>query len=623
MNFTKYKLLFVWLLVAPVLIYGSDDIVKSTGFPKFPVITNTVIAGAPVLQQPKHINGTEQEIRTEKHGLAYPAFYDWNGDGKTDLLVGEFETGASNIKVYLNTGTAKKPKYSGKYFYATDVHGDTISAYQWCCIGTHPRFVDLNNDGFTDLLTGQYNPGLISVWYGSEKGFLPHQFVDQLGYSPDMRLVLFNHNDQDPLNNLYWNYTSAAFADFNGDGLNDLFVGGSGSELRVALNTGTNENPKFGLRKHLLDVYGLPLSVVAPTEKEKKEAENAYRLPLYSGVEKSFVTPVDWDNDGVLDLLVTHAYTSNKTKDPIVFFRGINTDKGLRFASAVSLFTAADAKKTFPGCQPNITITDYNHDGIKDIVFGISLPTVNGFEIDSLISNSYIHDIGIETPGKDAGRALVYEGGLEGIKKKIESDINYKNYFLGKLNDYKYLTLRHRGYVYVMLGKKNPSKAIALTGVKAKDEVIVENKIQKSSNSDGPVSYTVKSQGAVSYGQSSEVEVTLKIMDGWYGYTDNEANRSLGMIPTTVRFEFPDGFVTEGELITPEPTQKGTYQIYKGSALRFAQKFKNTGLKSNGKFLQIGSYPVKVTIRYQTCNDELCLPPVTETVEIMINITTN
>jgi len=128
--------------------------------PTFPRITNTDIPGAPLLGQPMLVTGTEREIRTEKHGLAYPAFYDWNHDGKTDLLLGEFETGqtGSDIKVYLNTGTNERPKYTGKYFYATDVKGDTMTSYQWCCIGTHPRLVDLDQDGYVDILTGQYNP---------------------------------------------------------------------------------------------------------------------------------------------------------------------------------------------------------------------------------------------------------------------------------------------------------------------------------------------------------------------------------------------------------------------------------------------------------------------------------
>src|SRR5689334_5288465 len=104
------SLITAYLFSVAVLGQKTEDQIRSTGFPQFPVITNAQIPGAPILEQPFLVNGTKQEIRTEKHGLAYPAFYDWNHDGKTDLLLGEFETGktGSFIKVYLNDGTDKK-----------------------------------------------------------------------------------------------------------------------------------------------------------------------------------------------------------------------------------------------------------------------------------------------------------------------------------------------------------------------------------------------------------------------------------------------------------------------------------------------------------------------------------
>lgn len=121
------------LLVLSVSAQKNTENEKSKNFPKFPKIENACISGAPLLSQPVRIDGKKQEIRTEKHGLAYPAFFDWNKDGKKDLLVGEFETGAkgSNLKIFLNEGSNRKPKYSGKYTYATDVNGDTITANFW------------------------------------------------------------------------------------------------------------------------------------------------------------------------------------------------------------------------------------------------------------------------------------------------------------------------------------------------------------------------------------------------------------------------------------------------------------------------------------------------------------
>ena len=81
----------------------------------FPPLMPADIPGAPMLGDPFLVMAGDGPVLTEKHGLAAPALWDWDGDGKRDLLVGEFETNAppdfpmgadgSTIRVYLNVGT--------------------------------------------------------------------------------------------------------------------------------------------------------------------------------------------------------------------------------------------------------------------------------------------------------------------------------------------------------------------------------------------------------------------------------------------------------------------------------------------------------------------------------------
>ncbi len=106
----------------------NESEIRATNFPIIPTITFNQIAGAPNLSQPQLIKGDKFDIRVEKHGNAYPNLFDYNRDGKLDLLVGEFETSAdgSRIKAFLNTGTTAKPKYSGEFEYVTDVTGTPI-----------------------------------------------------------------------------------------------------------------------------------------------------------------------------------------------------------------------------------------------------------------------------------------------------------------------------------------------------------------------------------------------------------------------------------------------------------------------------------------------------------------
>jgi hypothetical protein len=58
-------------------------------------------------------------------GHAAPWLHDMNGNGKLDLLVGEFgtrpdpNTHAGRLRIYYNVGTNEKPKYEGfEYFQA-------------------------------------------------------------------------------------------------------------------------------------------------------------------------------------------------------------------------------------------------------------------------------------------------------------------------------------------------------------------------------------------------------------------------------------------------------------------------------------------------------------------------
>ena len=621
----------ILMLVAGMGLFAQDraeDTEKTSNFPKMRKMVATDIPGAPALGQPQYLKGTTNEIRVEKHGLIYPAFFDWNKDGKKDLMLGEFETGdtGSFIKVYLNEGSDKKPKYSGEYFYATDVNGDTITNHQWCCIGIHPRLVDMDGDGHLDLLSGQYNPGLISMWRGSKDGFQPREFIPQEGYVENARLT---HDDApwNPKANTYWNYTSADFADFNGDGLLDLFVGGSDG-FRVALNVGTKEKPAFGLRTYLYHVNGDILNVGKPSQEKVDEYRSQGMYPNMSGAGKGYMTPIDWDGDGVLDLLVTHEYYK-KGHNPIEFFRGIETDKGLRFEQAKPLFTEANGEKAMPGCQPMITVVDYNNDGVKDIVMGISIPTINGYEAVPEVAWRWVKDMQIEMPGKDAGRTIQWAGGVKGAIEKIEADtVGWtRRMYLGTLDDYKYLTMRHRGYVFVMLGEKNKTKAkvVKTTAQPAVANKIITNEQLKMSTLDGPVNYSITLPERVKYRKEMEIVVDFQLRDGWYLYSENKANTAAGFIPTVISIEFDDALVKKmGELQLPSEKPKGGMQVYMGDKVRFVQKFtlnfppREEAMKPDYEWpKQISG---KVKIKFQTCNNDMCLPPeeIVENIEARI-----
>jgi len=72
---------------------------------------------APDLAPPAHVLAGGRPLDVERSGHAAPCVGDLDGDGKPDLLVGQFDGG--KLRVYRNTGTARAPKFdSYTYFVA-------------------------------------------------------------------------------------------------------------------------------------------------------------------------------------------------------------------------------------------------------------------------------------------------------------------------------------------------------------------------------------------------------------------------------------------------------------------------------------------------------------------------
>ncbi len=170
---------------------------------------------------------------------AYPVFFDYNGDGLMDILVGNYGycdtcifsqanglqcTYTSKIALLLNTGTATKPQF-------TLVDRNIAHLDQLQMQSLIPTLADMDGDGDLDLICGNSKGKLVYC----ENIALP-------GQPADFKLVDPAWKGIDVKNN-----SAPQFFDMDNDGLTDLICGKRDGTLSYYRNTGSANAPEFSL----------------------------------------------------------------------------------------------------------------------------------------------------------------------------------------------------------------------------------------------------------------------------------------------------------------------------------------------------------------------------------------
>ena len=159
-----------------------------------------------------------------------PAFFDYNGDGLFDLLVGNstyFQAGGvtdSRLALFTNIGTATAPAFE-----LTEDNYLNFQQYSTETGNFAPTAGDLDGDGDQDLLVGDRNGNLFFVENTGGPGN-PASFplVTPLYAGIDVGIT-----------------ATPTIADLNRDGLQDLLIGERNGNLNYFQNTGSVGNPQF------------------------------------------------------------------------------------------------------------------------------------------------------------------------------------------------------------------------------------------------------------------------------------------------------------------------------------------------------------------------------------------
>lgn len=256
---------------------------------------------------------------------AYPAFFDYNGDGLKDLLIGDYKyftaSGlVSKIALFKNTGTANNPSYSL-------VTRDYQSLSSLNLVSMTPAFADMDNDGDLDMIIGN-DAGQLYYFTNNPSGglanftYMPPVLKDSSGTVIDVG-----------------NYATPQIIDVDRDGKLDLLIGNSGGKISYYRNIGTANIPSF---KKVSAAFG-GVSVVRKS----------------TGSSTGYSVPFMFDDAGTYKLLI------GSESGYVYYYNNIDGNLSGNFTLVDSAY-----QQIWEGTRISIAGSDINNDGFIDIVVG-------------------------------------------------------------------------------------------------------------------------------------------------------------------------------------------------------------------------------------------------------------
>lgn len=236
---------------------GKNDLFVGNYWGEIFLVKNEGSAQKPEFRQPADITRllipTSKDSNTRWGNVFSPVVWDWDKDGKEDLLLGEGSYSANNIHLLLNSGAAGRPVF--------DENNRTILAFGDGREQLSPAVVDYNGDGNMDLLVSE-RTGKVALYLNKGGPWKP---------GVEIPFASFVNAGTTPLS--FGGICTIAVGDLNGDGLFDVVAGKTNGRIALAMNTGTKTEPKFG----------------APTELKGENVTKPLKLP--SGWDVTYGLP--------------------------------------------------------------------------------------------------------------------------------------------------------------------------------------------------------------------------------------------------------------------------------------------------------------------------------------------
>lgn len=173
---------------------------------------------------------------------ASPFPVDWNSDGLTDILIGNYD---GEIRIYVNSGTPENYQYDG--YELVEITGIPIDLSN-----TGPLMIDMTGDGLKDLMIGyHYSSSETRICFSANVGTaLQPLFLESEDLYYDWGLQ--------PITEFLYSYPYVA--DYDSDGVPDLILGTYYGTVYVYINTATGiEHPETEVLSTGFDILQNPV----------------------------------------------------------------------------------------------------------------------------------------------------------------------------------------------------------------------------------------------------------------------------------------------------------------------------------------------------------------------------